>query len=145
MWYFISVAGSSCRAEIPNGRDSGWRQQKCFPSPLSPKPEGMKIEEISNPIKLTFIHHPHLLNIGLFYLNITNMCKVSSKWYFPLAAKLFNSNFHSLEVVSRWRDPQLQVSENYSDLTKLRSSVFKYCWMMSHFIFNMFKRWYLMS
>ena len=38
----------------------------------------------------------------------------------PLTAKLFNWNFHSLEVVSRWRDPQLQVSENYSDLTKLR-------------------------
>ena len=26
---------------------------------------------------------------------------------------LFNRNFHSLEVVSRWRDPQLQVSENF--------------------------------
>ena len=36
----------------------------------------------------------------------------------PLTAKLFNLNFHPLEVVSRWRDPQLQVSENYSDLTK---------------------------
>ena len=35
-----------------------------------------------------------------------------------LAAELFNSNFHPLEVVSHWRDPQLQVSENYSDLTK---------------------------
>ena len=31
----------------------------------------------------------------------------------PLTAKLFNLNFHPLEVVSRWRDPQLQVSENY--------------------------------
>ena len=59
----------------------------------------------------------------------------------PLTAKLFNLNFHPLEVVSRWRDPQLQVSENYSDLTKWRSTVFKYCWLMSHFIFNMFKRW----
>ena len=36
----------------------------------------------------------------------------------PLTAKLFNLNFHPHEVVSRWRDPQLQVSENYSDLTK---------------------------
>ena len=26
----------------------------------------------------------------------------------PLSAKLFNLNFHPLEVVSRWRDPQLQ-------------------------------------
>ena len=62
----------------------------------------------------------------------------------PLSAKLFNLNFHPLEVVSRWRDPQLKVSENYSDLTKWRSTVFKSCWLMSHFIFNMSKRWYLM-
>ena len=32
--------------------------------------------------------------------------------------------FHPLEIVSRWRDPQLQVSEHYSDLTKWRSTVF---------------------
>ena len=31
----------------------------------------------------------------------------------PLAAKLFNWNFHPLEVVIRWRDPQLQVTKNY--------------------------------
>ena len=34
----------------------------------------------------------------------------------PLTAKSFNLNFHPL-----------QVSENYSDLTKWRSTVFKYC------------------
>ena len=62
----------------------------------------------------------------------------------PLTAKLFNLNFHPLEVVSRWRDPQLQMSENYSDLTKWRSTLFKSCWLMSHFIFKMFKMWYLM-
>ena len=35
----------------------------------------------------------------------------------------------SREVVSRWRDPQLQVSGNYSqkDLTKWRSTVLEYC------------------
>ena len=44
-----------------------------------------------------------------------------------LNAKLFNWNFHPLEIVSRWRDPQLQVSENYLDLTKWRSTVLKYC------------------
>ena len=38
----------------------------------------------------------------------------------PLTAELFNLNFHPLEVVSRWRDPQLQVNENYPDLTKWR-------------------------
>ena len=30
----------------------------------------------------------------------------------------FHWNFHPLEVVSHRRDPQLQMSENYSDLTK---------------------------
>ena len=49
----------------------------------------------------------------------------------PLTAKLFNWNFHSLEVVSRWRDPQLQVSENYSDLTKWWSINFKSCCLLS--------------
>ena len=63
---------------------------------------------------------------------------------YPLTAKLINLNFHPLEVVSRWRDPQLWVSENYSDLTNWRSTVFKYCWLLSHFIFNMLKKWYLM-
>ena len=62
----------------------------------------------------------------------------------PLTAKLFNLNFHPLEDVSRWRDPQLRVSENYSDLTKWRSTLFKSCWLMSHFIFSIFKMWYLM-
>ena len=69
--------------------------------------------------------------------------KVSSRVN-PLPAELFNLNFHQLEVVSRWRDLQLQLSENYSDLTKWRSTVFKYCWLMSYCIFNMSKRWYLM-
>ena len=41
---------------------------------------------------------------------------LSVKGFNPLAAKLFNWNFHPLEIVSRWRDPQLQVSENHSDL-----------------------------
>ena len=62
----------------------------------------------------------------------------------PFTAKLFNLNFHPHEVVSRWRDPQLQVSENYSDLTKWRSTIFKSCWLMANIIFNIFKMWYLM-
>ena len=62
----------------------------------------------------------------------------------PLTAILFNRNFHPLEGVSRWRDPQLQVSENYSDLTKWRSTNFKSCWLMSLLILNRFKSWYIM-
>ena len=56
---------------------------------------------------------------------------------YPSTAKFINWNFHPLEVVSRWRDPQLQVSENYSDLTKWRSAVTRCCWLMSPFIFHM--------
>ena len=36
--------------------------------------------------------------------------------YHPHPAKLIYLNFHPLEVVSRYRDPQLQVAENYSFL-----------------------------
>ena len=87
----------------------------------------------------------------IFYINRyhtidINWCKNSSSFaaFNPSTAKLFNLNFHPLEVVSRWRDPQLQVSENYSDLTKWMSALFKSCRLMSHFIFNIFKMLYLM-
>ena len=38
----------------------------------------------------------------------------------PLPAKLYFLNFYPLEVVSRYRDPQLQVGENYSYLFNLK-------------------------
>ena len=63
---------------------------------------------------------------------------------FALPAKLFNWNFNPREVVSRWRDPPLQVSGNCSDLTKWRSRILKSCWLMSRFVIIMFKCWYLM-
>ena len=43
----------------------------------------------------------------------------------PLTAKLFNFNFHPLEVVSRWRDPKLQASENYSDFDQMDVDYFQ--------------------
>ena len=87
-----------------------------------------------------------LVKTYTWYTNLANLMLIFPTHFLvnPLTAKLFNLNFHPLEVVSRWRDPQLQVGENYSDLTKWRSTFFKYCWSMSHFIHNMFKRWYLM-
>ena len=64
---------------------------------------------------------PFLRVISLHNQQITNVNSLMAQSSFnPLTAKLFNLNFHSLEVVSRWRDPQLQVSENHSDLTKWR-------------------------
>ena len=61
-----------------------------------------------------------------------------------IIANLFNWNFRPLEVLHRWRDPQLQVGENYSDWTKWRSTNFKSGWLMSLFIFNGFKSWCVM-
>ena len=54
----------------------------------------------------------------------------------PCSAKLNNLNFHPLEVVSRYRDPQLQVGENYSYLFILRPNICKSWFLSSHFILN---------
>ena len=43
----------------------------------------------------------------------------------PLTAKLFNLDFHPLAVVSRWRDPQLQVSENIFRFDKVEVNSFQ--------------------
>ena len=45
----------------------------------------------------------------------------------PLTAKLFNLNVHPLKF------DKMEVN-----------SLSKYCWLMSHFILNIFKIWYLM-
>ena len=74
-----------------------------------------------------------LITCGVFteIFFIFNVTRRSRYWrtgrVSPSTAKLINLNFHPLEVVSRLRDPQLQVSENYSDLAKWRSAVFKFC------------------
>ena len=56
--------------------------------------------------------HPPPSNFSRPICNVSIRTQSSSD---PLATKLFNWNFHPLEVVSRWRDPQLQMSENYWD------------------------------
>ena len=43
----------------------------------------------------------------------------------PSASATSNLNFNPLEVVSRYRDPQLQVAENYSNLFNLRQYICK--------------------
>ena len=40
-------------------------------------------------------------------------------------AKLIYLNFQALEVMSRYRDPQPQVLENYSYLFNLRAEIYK--------------------
>ena len=54
----------------------------------------------------------------------------------PYPAKLIYLNFHPLEVVSRHRDPQLQVGENYSYLFNLRPHICKSWCLDTHFIHN---------
>ena len=44
----------------------------------------------------------------------------------PLAAKVSGLNFQQLEAVSRYRDPQLQVVENYSYLFDLGQNIRKF-------------------
>ena len=42
-------------------------------------------------------------------------------------------NFHPLEAVSLYRDPQLQVGENYSYLFSLRPNICKAWFLNKHF------------
>ena len=44
-------------------------------------------------------------------------------WLNPARAKLNNLNFHSIEAVSRYRDPQLQVGENYILVNQFHGNV----------------------
>ena len=73
-----------------------------------------------------------LFGISLKAIDFVTWTVLNAQLFNPLTAKLFNLNFHPLEVVSRWRDSQLQVSENYLNLAKWGSTVFKYCWLLSH-------------
>ena len=54
----------------------------------------------------------------------------------PKSDKSNNLNFQPLEVVSRYRDPQLQVAENYADLLNLRPNICEYWCLNPHFIPN---------
>ena len=42
------------------------------------------------------------------------------------STELFNLNFQSLEVVSRYRDPQLRVTENLCDLRNVSPNIFHF-------------------
>ena len=44
------------------------------------------------------------------------------------AAKIIDLNFNPLEVVSRYRDPQLQIGKNDSYLFNLRPNIYKKYW-----------------
>ena len=50
----------------------------------------------------------------------------------PYPAKLIYLNFHPFEVVSRYRDPQLQVGKNYSFSFNLVRKICKYWCLNTH-------------
>ena len=52
----------------------------------------------------------------------TKLCYIN-----PYPAKLIYLNFQSLEVVCRYRDPQPQVFENYSNVLNLWLNIYKSC------------------
>ena len=54
----------------------------------------------------------------------------------PWSTEIFNSNFHSFEVVSRYRDTQLQVTENVPDLQNLRPNIYQFSKIGSTFYFK---------
>ena len=54
----------------------------------------------------------------------------------PWSAKLDNLNFHSLKVVSRYRDPQLQVGENNSYLCNLYQNIGQSEKLIAHLLSN---------
>ena len=52
----------------------------------------------------------------------------------PDPAELIFKKFHQLEVVSRYRDPQLQVGENHSYLCDFSTDICKPQCLDTHFI-----------
>ena len=62
----------------------------------------------------------------MWYIKVTvifesDLHQAQSGHIIPYPAKLIYLNFHPLDVVSRYRDPQLQVGENYWYWFSLRS------------------------
>ena len=57
----------------------------------------------------------------------------------PYPAKVIYLNFHSHEVVSRYRDPQPHVSENYSYLFNMGPNIYQSWCLNSNFIPNIFQ------
>ena len=51
-------------------------------------------------------------------------------------AKILYLNFYPLQVVSRYRDPQLQLPKNYAYLINLRTNIYKSWCLDPHFIPN---------
>ena len=60
--------------------------------------------------------------IAIFFWHGFELC------WTPFPSYLSYLNFHPLKVVSRCRDPQLQVGENYSYFSNLRQNIYSSHW-----------------
>ena len=57
-------------------------------------------------------------------------------WFDLIFVKFNNLNFHPLEVVARYHNPQLQSDENYSYLFNVRPNICKSWCLNAHFVPN---------
>ena len=85
---------------------------------------------------LATVHYKKLFHIPIRKVDNTLKFPMEMTDINPYPAKLNYLNFQTLEVVSRYRDPQLQVVENYSYLFNLRRNIYKSWYINSHFIPN---------
>ena len=67
-------------------------------------------------------HHPQEVLLAQFSLYVHKGGLKPDSFHF---AEFICLNFHLLEVVSRYREPQLQVCENHSYLFNLSTNIFK--------------------
>ena len=58
-------------------------------------------------------------NLYCYIIHVSIRVLYGAKIIYVNAANLFHLNFQPLQVVSRYRDPRLQVVENYPDLFNL--------------------------
>ena len=89
-----------------------------------------------NPIIYSFLNESFRVSIWqinafIYIKEIINF--ISINFY---SAKLIYLSFHPLKVVSRYRDPQLQVAENYSYLLDFSTHICKSWCLETHFIPN---------
>ena len=90
------------------------------------------IGEHSNLKNVIFCRHRFLFITSSFSLTLSVLhCSLTLETLSCLFL-----NFHPIEVVSRYRDPQLQVSENYPYLFNSSANILKSWCLNTHFVSN---------
>ena len=70
----------------------------------------------ASPFKCDSIGHTVCIMMFSMHHTLWNVCPFFTQILTIEALRFFNLNFHPPEVMSRYRDPQLQAGENYSYL-----------------------------